>query len=468
MILVKALLKYVNNLCLDVWNKMKAGTHTDQDIENLISSIYLTALETKYFNLYKRGCVTIPDKNVVLFFKIFKAMGPPHLRKVFFCYAKLAAFCESETSLNLFYFFLREYLKNDRRIPTEIKFSSSPLNLPFYEDFITDHCRAESDFGQIILIMKSLVNGPVSKVAAEFMSESINLDFIMDLILDQNFMHKLTNLMIETGCMSEFLEKMLAKRPKENVKRICHEMAKFQEFHKVIKLLIEEDDSVETCLDIIDEGTDLDVGFVTKYFVINRELFERAIFALHNRIMIMIESLKTEFDCEVLFSAFEAFFIFPITNFPTLNGSDYTELYDLFLDNHKYNEDDWDAFSDLSLWIPAALPYVKFTRETITKYYNVLLLDTEEVETDFLTFIQQAIKYRYRDEESFMQVVEICFEFAEEHQFDFASITPMIMERLLDLNNFTLASKLLSFLKANNMVSKSVSLLTQVSIRLYG
>ena len=54
-------------------------------------------------------------------------------------------------------------------------------------------------------------------------------------------------------------------------------MAKFQEFHKVIKLLIEEDDSVETCLDIIDEGTDLDVGFVNKVFVINRELFERAI-----------------------------------------------------------------------------------------------------------------------------------------------------------------------------------------------
>ena len=107
-------------------------------------------------------------------------------------------------------------------------------------------------------------------------------------------------------------------------------------------------------------------------------------------------------------------------------------LYDLFLDNHKYNEDDWDAFSDLSLWFRRPFLMLNSLIETITKYYNVLLLDTEEVETGFLTFIQQAIKYRYRDEESFIQVVEICFQFAEEHQFDFASITPMIMERLLD------------------------------------
>ena len=46
--------------------------------------------------------------------------------------------------------------------------------------------------------------------------------------------------------MSEFLEKMLAKRPKENVKRIS--MDGIQEFHKVIKFINQEDDSVETCI----------------------------------------------------------------------------------------------------------------------------------------------------------------------------------------------------------------------------
>ena len=65
-------------------------------------------------------------------------------------------------------------------------------------------------------------------------------------------------------------------------------------------------------LDIIDEGTDLDVGFVTKSTLLSIvELFNRP-FSPFIIAMIMIESLKTEFDCEVLFSAFEAFSFSPL------------------------------------------------------------------------------------------------------------------------------------------------------------
>ena len=77
-----------------------------------------------------------------------------------------------------------EYISTNAPVVTEIKFKENDLCLSLYDELITSHFTRYSDMSQLILLLKSVINGPYHKTAANFINALVNSEIISDLITD--------------------------------------------------------------------------------------------------------------------------------------------------------------------------------------------------------------------------------------------------------------------------------------------
>ena len=461
-----ALLDYLDILCLNSLKNHKIGKLLAVERENVITAIYLTALETKYFDRYKSSKVTIPERNVVIYFKTLNTLSRAPSRKVFLSFAKLAAFCETKTSLSLLYNFLMEYMSANAPVFTEIKFKDSDSCLRLYDELITSHFTRYDDMTQHILLFKSVINGPVSKTAANVINASVNSEMILGLITDRKLMFKLANLLIETDSFNYFHGKMLLSKDRnESVRKMCLDIASWQLIHSDINLIINSDTSLKKSVEIINRLSDKEYERFTTYFHINKTLVDRCVQVIHNRIMIMIEQLKIEYDIYILHAAFNALLLIPVYIYPGLYGADYEILYDLFIENFENPNSNRKPISLLSLCYPVALPYTIITLVLLEKFHKVLSLTFSNIEELVLTALCSAIRARFFNDETVMKTVEISFHFAESKRIDFSIIAPQILETILSTENYSLANRLYTFFKGHNLLSKTISNFTESIIK---
>ena len=459
------LLDYLDIVCLNSLKNHKIGKLSDSDREYVTTAIYLTALETKYFDRYQSSKVTIPDRNVVIYFKTLNTLSRAPSRKVFISFAKLATFCETETSLSLLYNFLMDYISTNSPVITEIKFKETNLCLSLYDKLITSHFTRYNDMSQLILLLKSVINGPVTKTAANFINASVNSQMISDLITDRNIMFKLANLLIETDSFSYFHGRMLLSKDRnESVRNLCLDIASWQLMHSDMNLIINSDTSVEKSVEIINRLSGEKHARFTGYSRINQNLVDRCVHVVHNRIMIMIEHLKIEYDNTILRAAFNAFLLIPVYIHPGLYGADYEILYDLFIENFE-DLSVGEPMPVLSLCYPVALPYTIITPALLEKFHKVLSLGFSDIEQIVLNALCSSIKARFFNDVTVMKAVEISFHYTESKRLDFSSIAPIILETILATENYSLAKRLYAFFKGHNLLSKTISDFTESIIK---
>ena len=460
-IFIDSLLEYLKTLCLNNLRKFVAGQLTESDRRKIVSSIYLIALETKFFCSYKSENLIIPDKSVIIFFKTLIKIGQNQSKRIFFCFAKLAAFCESETCQDLLYPFLSEYL-DKFQISTDIIFCKHPASLSRYEDFITGLFqklfRRNLALPQIALMMKSLIQGPVIIAAANLINTKLDLDIIIEIISDDYYKHKLANLLIETDSLDRFLAKIASEGTCIEHWDIGSEFSCWKFLHTEITAMIKYNIGTVEFMKLAKEIISNNADPLLVYAKINLDTVRSCIKAIHNQVMFIIESLETRFNPKAVHAAFDILSLIPVGDIPLLKDADYSRLYDILMAS-PYTSQFIKTIPIEILRIPIVLSYTLITPEVLSKVYRIINLSHDRAEEHFLSSVKVAINTRCLDEEVYMRTVDVCFQFCEVNQLEFSIIAPAIMERLLASSSLYLANSLKTYFNDRNLLSRSVFLL---------